>query len=213
MRLRRVVSIFINIMKIERPKSKQHMPEDAVKVFTGKIFNIYQWKQEMYDGSFVTFEKLKSADTVIVFPILENGNILLTKQMQPGKAEFIGGCGGRLDNGEDPEAGARREMLEETGYESKELILWKAVQPISKIDRAVYVFVARDCKKIKEQNLDGGEKVGLFEVNFDEFLQYVRNPLFSEHEIVQDVYEALLYENKHDKLMDLFYGSLGGSMK
>ncbi len=192
-------------MKTERPKSKQYMPEDAVKVFAGKIFDVYQWQQEMYDGTFATFEKLKALDTVIMFPILENGNILLTKQMQPGKAEFIGGCGGRLEQDEDPDMGAVREMLEETGYESKELILWKALQPISKIDRAVYVFIARDCKKVSNQSLDGGEKVVLMEVNFDEFLQTARDPRFAEHEILQDVYEALLDKSKYEALRKLFY--------
>ena len=192
-------------MKIERPKSKQYMPDDTVKVFAGKIFDVYQWQQEMYDGTFATFEKLKASDTVIVFPILENGNILLTKQMQPGKAEFIGGCGGRLEKDEDPEVGARREMLEETGYEANELVLWKALQPISKIDRAVYLFIARDCKKVAEQSLDGGEKVVLMEVNFDEFLRVVRDPRFAEHEIVRDVYEALLDKSKYEDLKELFY--------
>lgn len=49
-------------MKIERPKSKQPIPENAKLVFKGKIFDTYQWEQEMYDGSRVTFEKIKRPD-------------------------------------------------------------------------------------------------------------------------------------------------------
>lgn len=35
------------------------LPPQAKKVFTGQIFDVYQWEQEMYDGSFETFEMLK----------------------------------------------------------------------------------------------------------------------------------------------------------
>ena len=70
-------------MKIKRPVSNQPIPKHAKRVFKGVIFDVYQWKQKMYDGSFKTFEKIKRPDTVIVFPVLDNGKILLTKQSQP----------------------------------------------------------------------------------------------------------------------------------
>jgi ADP-ribose pyrophosphatase len=88
-------------MEIERPKSKQPIPENAKKVFEGIIFDTYQWQQEMYDGTKKTFEKLKRPDTVIVFPVLPDGKIILTEQEQPGKEPFIGATGGMVDDGEE----------------------------------------------------------------------------------------------------------------
>ncbi|KKP89624.1 MAG: NUDIX hydrolase [Candidatus Moranbacteria bacterium GW2011_GWC2_37_73] len=38
-------------MKIEKPKSTQLIPEHAKKVFSGTFFDVYQWEQEMFDGS------------------------------------------------------------------------------------------------------------------------------------------------------------------
>ena len=55
-------------MEINRPQSKQPIPANAKKVFHGVIFDVYQWEQEMFDGTKEIFEKLKRPDTVVVFP-------------------------------------------------------------------------------------------------------------------------------------------------
>ncbi len=191
-------------MKIDRPPSRQPMPENARRVFTGKIFDTYQWDQKMYDGSFETFEKLKRPDTAIVFPVLPDGRILLSRQEQPGKKPFISGLGGRMEEGEDVIMAAARELREESGYAATEWALWKAQQPISKVDWAVYILVAYGAHKVSDQNLDAGEKVDLMTVTFDEFLQLVRNPIFAEFEIALDMYEALLDPAAYQKLKALF---------
>ncbi len=108
-------------MDIERPKSNQPIPEHAKKVFGGIIFDIYQWEQEQFDGTIKTFEKAKRPDTVVVFPVLDDGKILLTKQEQPGRGSFIAATGGMMDQGEDVLSAAKRELLEESGYEADDL--------------------------------------------------------------------------------------------
>ncbi len=191
-------------MNIQRPQSKQPIPENAICVFKGKVFDIYQWQQQMYDGTTKTFEKIKRPDTVVVFPVLDDGSILLTKQEQPGKESFIGACGGRVEENENVLNSAKREFLEETGYEASEYVLWKAEHPASKIDWVVYFFIAKGCKKVADQELDGGEKIDLKIVSFDEFLQIGRDERFMEKEIIPDLYEALLDPIKYTKLKQLF---------
>ena len=190
-------------MKIERPKSKQPLPEDAKKVFEGEIFDVYQWEQEMYDGTKATFEKLKRPDTVVVFAVDDDGKILLTKQEQPGKEPFIGAAGGRVDKGEDILDAAKRELLEETGYEAEDFILWKALQPISKIEWAVYVFVARKIKRVAELSLDAGEKIEVMFVQFDEFTNIALQENFYEQEVYRDIVEAMFNNKKKEELKKL----------
>lgn len=189
---------------ILRPASKQPIPPNARRVFTGILFDVYQWEQELYDGTKATFEKLRRPDTVIVFGVLEDGRILLTKQEQPGKQPFIGATGGRVDDGENILAAAKRELLEESGYEADEFVLWEARQPISKIDWAVYVFVAKGLRRTTDPHLDGGEKITLMPVTFDEFLTIATGPTFSEREIVEHIYEAKLDASKAAELRQLF---------
>src|SRR3989338_5132089 len=98
-------------MEINRPKSKQPIPENAKKVFDGVLFDVYQWEQKLFDGTKTVFEKLKRPDTVVVFPVLDDGKIILTEQKQPGKELFIGATGGRIDDGEDILEAAKRELL------------------------------------------------------------------------------------------------------
>ncbi len=191
-------------MKIERPQSKQPIPEHAKLVFKGKIFDTYQWEQEMYDGSKVTFEKIKRPDTVVVFPILDDGTILLTEQVQPGREPFIDAPSGRVDEGEDVLEAAKRELLEETGYEASEYVLWKAVHPVTKIEWVCYTFIAKGCKKVREEEPDNGEKIALKPVTFDELLLLGDNPIFRAQESVAEFYRARLSNEKYNELKELF---------
>lgn len=193
-------------MNIERPKSKQPIPENAKRVFKGVIFDIYQWEQKMFDGTRAIFEKLKRPDTVVVFPVLPDGKIILTEQEQPGKEPFIGATGGRVDEGEDILTAARRELLEESGYEAEEFILWDAQHPVSKIDWVVYTFIAKGLKKVADMNLDAGEKIKLFQVTLDELIDLTvnRKKAFSEQEIVTKLLEAKYNPEKKKELEEFF---------
>jgi len=191
-------------MEINRPKSKQSIPDNAKKVFGGVLFDVYQWEQELFDGTKTLFEKLKRPDTVVVFPVLDDGKIILTEQEQPGKESFIGATGGRVDAGEDILEAAKRELLEESGYEASEFVLWDAQHPTSKIDWVVYTFIAKGLKKVADMNLDAGEKIALKLVNLDEFIEIAINKNFVEKEIIPKLYEAKLHPEKKEELKKLF---------
>lgn len=192
-------------MEIKRPESRQRMPDDAKLVFKGVMFDTYQWEQELYDGRKATFEKLKRPDTVQVFPVMPNGKILLTKQEQPGKFAFIGSAGGRVDPGEDILDATKRELLEETGCTAEEYILWHAEQPISKIDWAVYTFIAKGITKVADLTLDGGEKIETFEVTLDEFIELATTRKeFGDREIYPMLMEAKYDPEKKKELEKLF---------
>ena len=138
-------------MNIQRPISKQPIPDDAKRVFKGQIFDVYQWQQVMFDGKKTTFEKVRRTDTVTILPITAEGKIILTEQEQPGMPSFIGVLGGRIDRDESPLEAAKRELMEEAGMEANEFVLWYAEQFLEKTDWAIYSFVAKGCKTLEEQ--------------------------------------------------------------
>lgn len=167
-------------MKIERPISKQPIPNHAKKVFEGKLFDVYQWDQIGYDGEVKIFEKVRRPDTASIIAVTEDCKIMLAKEEQPGKSSFICTFGGRIEQGEDPLFAAKRELLEETGCEAKEWELFYSVQPNGKIDWAIYTFIAKGCVKVAEQNLDGAEKITPLFLNFDEFIEKVSDDTFDD---------------------------------
>jgi len=193
-------------MEIQRPKSKQPIPEHAHLAFKGILFDVYQWEQELYDGRKVTFEKLKRPDTVLIFPVLPDGKIILAEQEQPGKDLFVGAFGGRVEEGEDILTGAKRELLEESGYEAEEYVLWHAVQPSGKIEWAVYVFIAKGLKKVAELNLDGGEKIKAMTVTLEELIEAATkdHDVFVDKEVLVKFFEAKLKTEKKKELEELF---------
>lgn len=143
-------------MKIDRPKSHQQKPIDAKLVFKGKLFDVWQWEQEQFDGSIKTFELLKRPDTVLILPVLSNKEVILCKEQQPGTKIMFRTIGGRIEKGETPEEAAQRELCEETGFEGTVFRLWDVWQPVNKLDWVVYLFIAHGLIKKTEINLDAG---------------------------------------------------------
>lgn len=180
------------------PQSKQPIPKDAKSVFKGKIFEVYQWQQEQYDGTFTTFEKVKRPDTVSIIPVTKDKKIILTKQLQPSILEpFYSPVGGVVDPGEAVTAAAHRELQEETGYTSDDVSLWYSFQASFKVEWSLYIFVAHNCYKTSEQHLDSGEKIEPIFVDFDEFFKIATGNNFRDKELSL----RLLREHYHDPRM------------
>lgn len=173
------------------------MPSHAERVFKGVVFDVYHWQQEGFDGKMYTFEKLKRADTVVVIAVTEDKKIIVTDQLQPGwTSRKVGLLGGRVDEGEEYLAAAKRELMEESGYESDDWDLFMSLQPVGKIDWAVFTFVARNAKKVAEQSLDGGEHIELRLVTFEEFVDIATQQDFYEEDLRIAMLEAKLNPEK-----------------
>jgi len=191
-------------MKIERPASKQIMPPEAKKVFEGVVFDVYQWEVDSYDGQKLLFEKVRRLDTVMIIPVTLEGKIIILEQQQPGREMFLSTAAGRIDQGEGPLAAAKRELKEETGYVSDHWQFWYGYQPVTKIDWAIYVFIAKNCQLVAEQELDGAEKIKVREVSFDEFVDLVSSGQLGTEELMVRVLQSRLDSSKMEELRKLF---------
>ncbi len=163
----------------------------------------------MYDGSIRRFESIRFTDGAFVFPILPNWRILLTRQEQPWRRQFISLPGWSFDiPTEDPMWCAHRELREETWYDTKVLDLWITYHWTNNIHTNVYYFIARDCFQVWEIIPDGWEKIDLFTVSFDELLELSSDIQFHHHwNLLPMLYEARLYPEKKDVLKKILYWS------
>ena len=155
------------------PEGATLVPEQAELAYKGEIFNVYQWKQEMYDGSLETFEMLKRPDTVLIVPVTKDGKIWVIREEQPARGvQEMRIPGGRADiPGETVLEAAKRECEEEIGIRFKEWRYLESVQPERKIDWFVHVFLASEPYETVPTQHDAGEKIEVYEVSYAELLE------------------------------------------
>lgn len=156
-------------MKKIVPAGAHLIPPTAKKVFSGVIFDTYQWQQEMFDGTTETFEMLKRADTVSVFPVKDNKLVVL-KQLQSGwPAPKYTLPGGRADPEDESTLSAiQRETEEETGLTFKNWRLIRVVQKEEKIEWFHHAFLATGFLEETAVRHDAGEQIEVLHMTFDE---------------------------------------------
>ena len=150
------------------------LPQNASIAYQSDLFTIYRWPQQLYDGSTKTFECCVRPNGVVVMGFLDPETIILTKQEQPHRVEpFFDLPGGRVEADEEPEAAARREFLEETGYEIGRLIPWHAHTQGGTIQFTQHFFFARDLHARSDvQNPDAGERIRILPIHRQEFTEH-----------------------------------------
>jgi 8-oxo-dGTP pyrophosphatase MutT (NUDIX family) len=138
---------------------------------------------EMPDGRIVDqYYVLEYPNWVNAVAITEENKVLMVRQYRHAAGivslEIPGGV---IDGDEAPEAAMRRELLEETGYrfDDIELIATVYANP-STANNHTYCYLAKNGKKVQEQNLDEHEELVVEEYSIAEVKQ-----LLADNKIAQ----------------------------
>lgn len=138
-------------------------------------------KIELPDGRVVpSFHRILLPDYSMVFPILEDGRVLTVESYRHGAGKIVLGFpGGGIDAGETPEQAARRELLEETGYEADDFAFLGGGLTGANIRGAkCHMFLARGCRKVAEPNSGDLEEQELRTLSRAEIEAYLRENRF-----------------------------------
>ncbi len=159
------------------PKNAILIPDKAQKVFSGNIFDTYQWEQEMFDGTTKTFEMLRRPDTVEIIAI-KDGKIVVLEEEQPNLPVHYTIPAGRHDvPGENELQAAQRELAEEAGLYYKNWKLINVVQPVAKIEWFIYQFIATDLDREETHKPESdGEKIKVMFKALDEVKSMLNHP-------------------------------------
>lgn len=183
------------------------IPPQAKKVFEGVICDVYQWEQELFDGSQATFEMVSRGRSCFILPIVDNKIILTTEHQPSWEVRNYGLVGGRCLKWEAPIIGAERELKEETWLSFQKLNHWIHNNDNSYFfDRERHYFIAQWCEFTGKQQLDKGwEIIVLQEVSFDQFVELCLNGSINYPDLNLKIANMKVH-NKLDELKALFFG-------
>ena len=111
------------------------------------------------------FFVLESGDWVNIIPITPSGDVVLIRQYRHGVENFtLEIPGGMVDDKDTtPAHAARREMQEETGYDSNEIFPLGSIHPNPAIqNNRCHSFLASNVEKIFDPSFDSTEETEVF---------------------------------------------------
>jgi ADP-ribose pyrophosphatase len=164
----------MNIKKIMTSGNKKWKEESREEVFKKYGRAIDKVIYTLPDGSQNDFYIKRETNSVGIFALTEDNQIILVQQYRPGPDEIIIDvpCG-YIDHDELPEHAAARELLEETGYEGKiSFVTATFVDAYSTIRR--HCFVATNCVKKEEPKLDKTEFIEVVFMTIPEYRTHLK---------------------------------------
>ena len=136
-------------------------------VYEGRIVDLRVHTVRLPSGRLTTREIAEHSDSVCMVALDSEGNVLLVRQYRkPVESNLLEVPAGGIDENEDPEAAARRELQEEVGYTA------------GKIQRLAGFWVSPGwCTEFMHAYLATELSPARLEADFDENITVVRVPL------------------------------------
>ena len=169
---------YVELLKTKRKKLME---------MTGNFIKVNKYLVELNNGEVITREKIlkgnSDGNASIILPVTVDGNVILV--VQPRVFTRIGvGIelpAGYVDEGEDYEDAARRELYEETGYVPENMILLGEFYQDQGCSGAYNKsFLAEGCRKIGQQCLDSSEFIKYFECSIDELYELIERGMIND---------------------------------
>ncbi len=111
----------------------------------------------------------------VVVPVKDDGKIILVKQFRYPLQEFLYELpAGKLDEGEDPQSCAARELKEETGYSSNQLEMLGSIYTTPGFcTEELFLFLARNLESGGFNREEGEHGMEVFEFSLEQIKEMI----------------------------------------
>lgn len=160
-------------------------------VFDGELLHVYQDQVRMPDGKIKVREYIAHPGAVVIIPLLENNEVVLERQHRyPLHRDFYELPAGKIDPGEEPLQCAKRELLEETGFEAASWRHLTTLHPcIGYSDEKLIYYLAKELV-FQGANPDEGEHLELFTLSVTTALEWVKEGRITDNKTVSGLFWA-----------------------
>lgn len=150
--------------------------KNSDEIFKGELLHAFKDTAILPDGNTSTREWIKHPGACAIVPIFENGDIMMIQQYRyPLKEVCWEIPAGKIDPGEDIAVTAERELLEEAGLKTNDLIYIGKFYPcVGYSDEVIHIYAARDLE-LTEMNTDHDEFLIRERVPFSKAIDMIDN--------------------------------------
>ena len=152
-------------------------------------------KCELGNGNLLDATTFQFRSWANIVALTRNDEVVMVKQYRHGAGDvLLEFPGGVVEMDEDPMVGARRELLEETGYQASEWIQVGQMYPNPALQtNTLYCYLALDAEKVSGQNLDAGEDIEVHIMPLQELIEIAKRGKFPHALMTAVLFQALVH--------------------
>ncbi|WGV97947.1 NUDIX hydrolase [Vibrio sp. YMD68] len=163
---------------------------------------IHTWKQislieeniRLPNGHTIAHTTIAHPGAAVILPITADGNVILINQFRPSLGKWLLELpAGTIEQGEQPQQCALRELEEETGYSANEWFPLGQVTPLAGFcDEIQHLYVAKSLSKSQRYECDDDEVIEVVTMTVEQLQQLIINDTITDAKTIACLSKAIL---------------------
>jgi ADP-ribose pyrophosphatase len=166
-------------------------------LYAGRVFKLMRENITLENGVTTSLDIIRHPGASAMVPIYDNNTVLLIKQYRHAVGGFIWEVpAGTLNDSEAPLECAKRELVEETGFNAE---TWEKLGEITPVpgysDERIHVFLASDLRPAR-QNLDSDEVLSVHKIKLNDVVDMVNKGEIQDSKTISSLFMAINWLKK-----------------